>query len=550
MCTRALTALLALLWACAVRAVPLYQRPINGDCIEMDGSSDGVQLYPDQYRLVGDEQVTDDFTTQITSALGFTVTYHPTYKVVNNTIADEVYVLFQCGADAPPEADFPEGTKFFRVPLTSISAPETVPYSFVELLGLTDRVHDVSEYVVSPCGQALLACPTGNRASPDFMDLSNSTLLEEAIGGSVDGMLSSSANPFAKSFALSAALDPGALNRAEWIKFVGLFFNREKEASDVFEGVKGEYEATKAAATSAAADKPVVAWAQHFEYPGMGESYQLSFDPYQAQLTEDAGGAMLDRDALAATQGVQSSPDSPTISFSWGAEGAFATKEEAKAAFLQALGQADVIIDETYAADPTAYTPDALLKVWGLTTQEAATVPAIAAKKVFREDGLLSYDEAGGAYGMDWFEGAIARPGQVLKDLVRAVQPQLADKDQGFTWIRNLATETPAVVGSEDCSAKSACSAQPATICPFVKLCSAGQAPAILESNANDACAYAECGQASALEPADTDATAGTDSQPAAAEAAPATNAAAMAAPAVVLTIVVVAFVEVLMHFC
>ena len=36
---------------------------------------------------------------------------------------------------------------------------------------------------------------------------------------------------------------------------------------------------------------------------------------------------------------MQSSPDSPTISFSWGAEGAFATKEEAKAAFLQALGQ-------------------------------------------------------------------------------------------------------------------------------------------------------------------------------------------------------------------
>ncbi len=48
--------------------------------------------------------------------------------------------------------------------------------------------------------------------------------------------------------------------------------------------------------------------------------------------------------------------------------------------------------------------------------------------QVFREDGLLSYDEAGGAYGMDWFEGAIARPGQVLKDVVRAVQPQLADK--------------------------------------------------------------------------------------------------------------------------
>lgn len=36
-----------------------------------------------------------------------------------------------------------------------------------------------------------------------------------------------------------------------------------------------------------------------------GESYQLSFDPYQAQLTEDAGAAMLDREAIAATPGVQ-----------------------------------------------------------------------------------------------------------------------------------------------------------------------------------------------------------------------------------------------------
>lgn len=36
---------------------------------------------------------------------------------------------------------------------------------------MTDRVHDVSEYVASPCGQALLACPTGSRASPGFDEL-------------------------------------------------------------------------------------------------------------------------------------------------------------------------------------------------------------------------------------------------------------------------------------------------------------------------------------------------------------------------------------------
>lgn len=67
--------------------------------------------------------------------------------------------------------------------------------------------------------------------------------------------------------------------------------------------------------------------------------------------------------------------------------------------------------------------------------------------------------------------------------------------------------------------------------------CPVGQAPALLLSSING-CSYAECGKASALDqPAD-----GSSSLPA--------NAAAMAAPAIVLTLVVVAFVEVLMHFC
>ena len=43
----------------------------------------------------------------------------------------------------------------------------------------------------------------------------------------------------------------GVLNRAEWVKFVGLFFNREKEASQIFEGLKAEYLATKASKTTA-----------------------------------------------------------------------------------------------------------------------------------------------------------------------------------------------------------------------------------------------------------------------------------------------------------
>lgn len=48
------------------------------------------------------------------------------------------------------------------------------------------------------------------------------------------------------------------------------------------------------------------------------------------------------------------------------------------------LLQADVIIDETYAENPTTYDSAALLKDWGLTEAEAASLPAWANKKVGR----------------------------------------------------------------------------------------------------------------------------------------------------------------------
>lgn len=41
-----------------------------------------------------------------------------------------------------------------------------------------------------------------------------------------------------------------------------------------------------------------------------------------------------------------------------------------------------MIIDETYAMDPTAYTPDQLLATWNMSADELAGVPAWANRKV------------------------------------------------------------------------------------------------------------------------------------------------------------------------
>merc|ERR1719498_2352393 len=41
------------------------------------------------------------------------------------------------------------------------------------------------------------------------------------------------------------SLDPGILNRAEWLNYVAAFFNLETEAAEIFSKIKSDYNAMK-----------------------------------------------------------------------------------------------------------------------------------------------------------------------------------------------------------------------------------------------------------------------------------------------------------------
>jgi hypothetical protein len=51
--------------------------------------------------------------------------------VTNKYSSNETYVLYPCGVSKPDASQFPAGTKFFEIPLTSVSVDDTSVLAFL-----------------------------------------------------------------------------------------------------------------------------------------------------------------------------------------------------------------------------------------------------------------------------------------------------------------------------------------------------------------------------------------------------------------------------------
>ena len=84
-------------------------------------------------------------------------------------------------------------------------------------------------------------------------------------------------------------LDP--LGQAEWIKFVGMFIGREKEANEVFAGIEQRYNTLKQAAAAATSRPMVFSGEMHY-----GNWHAVGGKNYLAQIFRDAGADYVIRD--------------------------------------------------------------------------------------------------------------------------------------------------------------------------------------------------------------------------------------------------------------
>eukprot|EP00913_Durusdinium_trenchii_P030803 g28849.t1 len=119
-------------------------------------------------------------------------------------------------------------------------------------------------------------------------------------------------------------------------------------------------------------------------------------------------------------------------------------KSAAANALVSALQDVDIVVDETYAPYPQAYSFATFLSTFGLT--ESSTQKFVSQKYVLRVDGTLSESD-----GLDWFESRVAYPDWAAEGLARYIR---GDASQRRKYFRNIAAnEEPEVLTAAMCAA-------------------------------------------------------------------------------------------------
>ena len=235
----------------------------------------------------------------VTFATGFEVEYHNNYKIVTVSNpwqgAEESfrYVLVQCGTPAPQEVD----GAVIEVPVENIMAMSTTYLPTLDGLGLTDRLIGIDSYMwttnkaVRARIEAGEVAEIGSGAGVNVeltLDLDPALVMTYGTGFS-----DYDTHPVLLEAGIPVALngdfvEQDPLGRAEWMKFIALFFNREADAAEEFDAIAAEYQRV-AALTASVPERPTVLLSSVYN----GTWYVAGGNSYTAKLLADAGAAYL-----------------------------------------------------------------------------------------------------------------------------------------------------------------------------------------------------------------------------------------------------------------
>jgi iron complex transport system substrate-binding protein len=233
--------------------------------------------------------------TIIKYSTGFKVTYQGDNKLVEVTTPFQgatsgyTYLLVPKDKEVPPHD---ANIKVIRIPLNSIVCTSTTHIPLLDYLNESDKLvgFPTTDYISSEKTRALIDAGKVEELGVDKgINLERLAMLKPDL---VMGYtMSGDYGQFKKIEELGVPavinaeyLEQHPLGRAEWIKFMALFFNKEKEADSVFNEIEQSYNDTRSLAAAVTTRPTVVSgvvYGDAWFMPG-GKNYA-------AKLLNDAG---------------------------------------------------------------------------------------------------------------------------------------------------------------------------------------------------------------------------------------------------------------------
>lgn len=351
------------------------------------------------------DSATDYFPDKVTveDAVNFTVTYHRSYKVVQPRTSaphsGERYVLVQCGTPVPPLQGELAGAQVATVPVSSLYSTSTTHLALLVDLGRLDVLTGVS------IKKFLMGDEILKRAgSPEVREFAAaSTIDTELVVSQRPGLFMTAGSASAELSVIRQAgipvvanhewLEPTALARAEWLKYMAIFLNEERAGQRLYAGVKARYRALSARALAVPdAQRPTVMTGRG----SRGEFVIAGGRSYVAALIHDAGGRYVWAD--------NASTGTTTIDLE---------------AQLKRAVNADIWINGGG---------------WPSLAAIVQDEPRYGGFKAYRTGQVWVWERRVTAAGAnDYWTRAVSHPDLVLADLVKVFHPTLAQHHE-FQW--------------------------------------------------------------------------------------------------------------------
>jgi iron complex transport system substrate-binding protein len=340
----------------------------------------------------------------VEDAANFSVEYRRSYKVVTVKEANaggpaERYVLVQCGVPAPRLEGVLAGAQIATVPIASLYSASTTHLPLLVDLQRLDVLTGVSQLKHLAGDEILKRAASGQvREFAPISTIDSELVVSQRPGVLMTGGATSAALAVIRSAGIPVVannewLEPTALARAEWLKYMALFLNEERAAQQLYSEMKGRYKGLSGRAMAVPEDrKPTIMTGRGTR----GDFVIAGGRSYVAALIKDAGGRYVWADNIA--------------------EGSATIDLEAQ---IRRAGNADIWINGGG---------------WPSLASMVKDEPRYGEFKAYRTGQVWVYERRlTPTGGNDYWTRAVSHPDLVLADLIKIFHPSLVPQHE-FQW--------------------------------------------------------------------------------------------------------------------